>query len=212
MYASACATLACKGEQTQRAQPPDSTLPGMPSRAQAPVTGPRLIVDSAASSATVEIQAGEYIVRLPAAMARTLFDSLPGFAPLPRAAYPEGIKKWVESSDTLAVPLSVVAGDFDGDSVSDVAMIGGSRDTLAVTMLLSNASSPGKPRLLFLGQRWAAKFTDPQDLYLGLLRPSRISDEFVLRTDAVRVEVFEKTGSVYYLEGGKLRDFSTSEE
>ncbi|HEV7837461.1 MAG TPA: hypothetical protein VGO75_05270, partial [Gemmatimonadaceae bacterium] len=43
--------------------------------------GPRIAPDSLVTEPLLELQGNEWVLRLPAAMARVLYDSLPGFAP-----------------------------------------------------------------------------------------------------------------------------------
>jgi hypothetical protein len=218
--ASGCFLLACAqehGRETQVSRDTTTLLRVSASSSPAtavttPVTGPRIVVDSGARGAKLELSAGAYVLRVPAEMARVLFDTLPGFRPLPRTAYPEAIRRWVDSNDPAASPLSVVVGDFDQDSVPDFAMVGSAKDTGAVVLLLSNARVGGKPRLIFIGRPWSVKIGDAEDLYLSPRHPSKLSNDFVLHADAVSVEIFEKTSSVYYIENGQLREFATSED
>jgi hypothetical protein len=115
-------------------------------------------------------------------------------------------------------PLSVAIGDFDGDSAPDLAMIGSSRDSILVVMLVSGGrrgsggASGVEPRLFFLVRPFAASISEPQVVYLLTKHPGKISDDFTLKTDGVNVVSFEKTSSIYYLDKGQIRKFEDSED
>jgi hypothetical protein len=174
-----------------------------------PFTGPRLVVDSQARGASIELHDQEYVVHLPSAMAKALFDQFPGSAPMLRTVYSEGIRRNAQVNDSAALPLSVATGDFDKDSVADIAMIVTTRDTARIVVLLSNAHE-GAPRLLLSGHPWSAKSTDEQDLYLGPQPAGRLPNDFMLRSDGFRVEIADKVSTVRFLENGELRSMTVS--
>jgi hypothetical protein len=213
--------FACKPDNRQARQGIDTaTAPPLSNRSAAVETsdastalgGPKLIVDSDARAPTLEITTGDYTVRLPPDAAKVLFDSLPGFAPISRASYAAGVKTEVSRNDRDALPLSVTLGDFDGDSVPDIAMIGFARDSVAAVVVLSSGGARAIPKLVFIAHPRSASVSLPQYTYLSPQGPAKISDEFSLRTDGVRLVVFDKTSGLYYFENGQLREFRDSED
>ncbi|HJQ53984.1 MAG TPA: hypothetical protein VJ825_09080 [Gemmatimonadaceae bacterium] len=211
--------VACKAEPaTQAARASDSAVASVSS---SPIAAPntprtptnmRLVVDSQATGANLQANSTEYVVRLSPAMGQVLFDSLPGFIPFAPTTYPAKIHNWVALSDTAAKPLSVVIGDFDADSIPDAAMIGDSRDSLAMVMVISNKKGGAKPRLLLFFRPQAYNPAYAHYDYLSPKKPGRLSPDFVLRADGVEYVVYDKTSSVYYLDNGVLRKFTESEE
>lgn len=179
-------------------------------------SGPRLTTDSLASEARLEIRAGEYVVHLPTPMARILNDSFPGFAPISRTAYDKEFLAAIESKSEPRL-LSIVLGDFNGDSKQDVAMLGHSENRELTVMVLAATAGQGQSRLFVVSRGGDAAKGEP-GYYLNLVRPQRIranaeleSDELVLRTDAVQVVVPEKASSIFFLDNGVIREYTTSD-
>lgn len=216
----AAASIACA--DTKRDAPGSDTLSTLPpSQASAPVptargpirvTGARLIVDSTATAPTIQETGGEYHILLPLAMARVLHDSLPGFSPLPRSAFDSSVIRWVDSKQPEASPLSVVIGDFDGDSRPDIAMMGTSLDSVAQIILLARPAEPGNTQLFFLDPRRLDMPQYPKWMYLAPLAPSRLPNGFELRTAGLRSIVFDKAEVIFYLDRGALRKAYTGED
>ena len=246
----ACAWLvvglaACaKADQAAKADRPhdsvsvvDKAIPEPPPAAFVVDSGsPRLVVDSAVKEPVLELRNGEFVVRLPVDMARVLADSLPGFAPMKRAIFDKGLISWVDhyadrmprvsnpaDSDAIWVrALSVVVGDFNGDSRRDIAMEGVAGDTFAIFFLLSASNSKEKPALLYFhppskgASGTVTSFID----YLTLVHPGEIGGfeedaseppVLQLRHDAVELGIFEKASEVYYVENGVVKIFTTSD-
>jgi len=180
-------------------------------------SGPNLVVDSLVRSPTLDSIGSDLVVRVPRQMARLLFDSLPGFRPFARSAYLERVRTVMDSGGVVS-PLSVAIGDFDGDSVPDLAMIGSSRDSTAIVMLVSDGrrgsggGSVPERKLFFLVRPFPTSMSGPQVVYLLTQHSGKVSDDFTLNSDGVMVVSFEKTSSIYYLDKGQLKEFSDSED
>lgn len=181
------------------------------------VNGPSLVVDSSIRSPRLETMSSELVVRIPRQMAKLLFDSLPGFRPFARGDYLERVKTAMDSAGAIS-PLSTAIGDFDGDSAPDLAMIGSSRDSISIVMLVSGGkrgsggASGVEPRLFLLIRPFASSIHEPQVSYLLTKHPGKVSGDFTLKSDGVNVVSFEKASSIYYLDNGKLRQFEDSED
>ena len=196
--------------------PNDSVaLSGVSPKIAAEARGPQLLVDSAMTEARLELVADEYILRISPSMALALQDSLPDFKPVPRSDFHKSVLSWVATQDSLAHPLSVVVGDFDGDGRRDAAMMGTSRDTSATVMVL--AGSDRNSRLLYIHRPLRSVRTWPAETYLRFVRrgPLKVVGEMTivipLRGDAVEVVGFEKGSVLYYLDGSMLREVITSD-
>ena len=170
-------------------------------------TGPLLIVDSSAREPSVEIRGTDYVLHLPSEMARVLYDSLPGFTLLPQSNYP------VDVVSTHDSPLSIVVGDFNGDSVRDVAMIGESEHTPSFIFLLGKSDRIAEPRVVSILRPVPNSPTDLRSYYIQSVVPQRIaypgSPETILdlKTDAIHA-VSENVSTIYYLDHGQVRTFS----
>jgi hypothetical protein len=170
-------------------------------------TGPLLVVDSAAREPSIAIRGTEYVLSLPSEMARVLYDSLPGFTPLLQSTYPGDVV------NTHNSPLSVVVGDFNGDSVRDVAMIGDSENTPAFIFVLAKSDSVPAPRVVSILRPVPNVPTDLRSYYIQSVAPQRItypgSPESILdlKTDAIHA-VSENVSTIYYLDHGAVRTFS----
>lgn len=170
-------------------------------------TGPLLVVDSSAREPSVAIRGTGYVLYLPSEMARVLYDSLPGFTLLPQSNYP------VDVVSTHDSPLSIVVGDFNGDSVRDVAMIGESEHTPSFIFLLGKSDSVPEPRVVSILRPVPNVPTDLRSYYIQSVAPQRISypgsPETILdlKTDAIHA-VSENVSTIYYLDHGQVRAFS----
>ena len=166
------------------------------------LSGPSIVIDSTGIQARLEQVSRHLIVHLSSQMARVIYDSLPGFTPLPQSTY--GVPRPNESD----AAYSVVVGDFDGDSLQDVAMLGTSRNSPVLFMLLAKADSAG--RTIFLIE--PASPPDSRAYRLAFVGPQRLQspdnkDYFVdLRTDAIHLQS-ESVSTVCYLDHGTLRWF-----
>lgn len=208
----------------------DSAVPAAPMAARPPVVrGPRLVSDSSATQPVLEISDGEFVIRLPLAMARLLNDSLPAFTPEPRAGFDTAIVRWVDRPDDpapsdlatnaeqrLASALSVVVGDFDGDGRRDVAMQGTSGASTAIVMLLAAADSMARPRLIYIDRPRSRGQLGLTGDYLNIVHPGDIEGEdgdppLHLRTDAIERVFFEKGSQMYFLAHGVMRMLTTSD-
>jgi len=169
--------------------------------------GPVLLVDSSAREPSIGIRGTEYVLSLPSEMARVLYDSLPGFTLLPQYNYP------VDVVSTHDSPLSIVVGDFNGDSVRDVAMIGESEHTPSFIFLLAKSDSIAEPRVVSILRPVPNVPTDLRSYYIQSVAPQRIaypgSPESILdlKTDAIHA-VSENVSTIYYLDHGAVRTFS----
>ena len=203
--------------------PRDSTLQTSPVTPEAEVEldtthfrGPRLLTDTLAVEPRLELRGDEYVVHIPAAMAKVLYDSLSEFAPRPLSAWEPAVVAHLTSRSPGAVLPSVVLGDFNGDSKLDIAMAGNSGPTYAMFMLLAKSDSVPEPKILLIG--WGEAATGMADSYIGLVRPQtiRVSPELEpqpleLRTDALLDVTIEKAAVMYYLDRGVIRRYLTSD-
>lgn len=211
----------------------DTAVPAAPIAARPPVVGgPRLVSDSSATQPALEISNGEFVIRLPLAMARLLDDSLPAFVPDQRAGFDPAIVRWVERPDDrepadsapnedrrLASALSVLLGDFDGDGRRDVAMQGTSGASMAVVMLLAAADPNARPRLIYIQRPRSRDGIWETGEYLSIVHPGDINGydtaegdpPLRLRTDAIERVFFEKGSEMYFLDHGVVRTLTTSD-
>ena len=173
--------------------------------------GPTINVDSSSSEPRIEFPNNRYVLRLPAAAAKVLFDSMPDFSPLQLKSYPSTATPPFTYLHADAELPSVVVGDFNGDAKLDVALEGRSKQTSATIMLLSNSSSTATPLFILLTRNAAA--ASASSGYLGLLHPQEIKDPYAenvaatLRFDGVQRVVPYRSSTVYYLENGVLRQY-----
>lgn len=178
--------------------------------------GPRLLTDSLVVEPRLELRGDEYVVHIPTAMAKVLYDSLPAFAPQPLSAWePAVVAHLISLAPGAALP-SVVLGDFNGDSKLDIAMAGNSGPTYTMFMLLAKSDSVPVPKILLIG--WGEAATGMADSYIGLVRPQtiRVSPDLEpqpleLRTDALLDVTIEKAAVMYYLDRGVIRRYLTSD-
>jgi hypothetical protein len=173
--------------------------------------GPTIDVDSSISEPRLEVSNNTYVLRLPAAMAKVLLDSLPNFSPLQLTRYPQGVTPPFTYLHADVELPSIVLGDFNSDSKLDVALEGRSSQGSATAMLLSKSQSNPAPQLVFLNKDDSARADSVG--YLGLLHPQEIKDPYTsevalaLHSDAVQRELPYQSSTVYYLEGGILKKF-----
>ena len=194
-------------QSTKSARVESSTVavPADTSKAIVPA-GPRIAADSLANDPREERTDNEFVVRLPSSMARVLFDSLPGFVPQPQAGYRPSLAKRPSA-------VSVVIGDFDGDSKRDIAMVGTSSATPVLIMLLAKSAANADPRLVFLSRPDPGTPSSLGSQYLEFVGPGRIASPddkknvLDLRTDAIRV-IGENLAEIVYLDRGAVRSFS----
>ena len=212
-------SLGCAEKKEQVRSDTVPIVPASETSAPSPVAiapvgrdGAGLIVDGAQTAPSITETGDQYQIRIPTAMAKVLHDSLPGFTPLPRSAFDSSVIKWVDSHEREAAPLSVVIGDFDGDSRLDIAMMGTSLDSVARIMLLARPAPPQNTQLFFLGPPQLATPQYLQSQYLAPLQPSRLPNGFELRTAGVKSVVFDKTEVLFYLDQGSLRRAFTSDD
>lgn len=172
--------------------------------------GPILDVDSSISEPRLDVSNNTYVLRLPAATAKALLDSLPGFSPLELARYPKGITSPFTYLHADVELPSVVLGDFNSDSKLDVALEGQSKQASATVMLLSSSPSNPAPQAVVVNR----KDLTPADSvgFLGLLHPQEIKDPYsevgvTLHSDAVQRVVPYQSSVVYFLEGGTLKKY-----
>lgn len=180
---------------------------GAERKAIAVFSGPRIVIDSLATEPLVAVAGNEFVVHLPQPMAQLLYDSLPGFSAQPQSSYSPGL---VGERKT---PMAVVAGDFDGDSRRDLAMVGVSENTPVLIMLLANSQTSASPKLVFLLRPKPNTPTSLGSDYLDFVAPKRITspdDTTVvldLHADAVNI-VGPNVSEIAYLDHGVIRWFS----
>jgi hypothetical protein len=165
-------------------------------------------------------------------MVRELNDSLPDFAPIQRSSYEPLLVQFADGradgsreieqtvNDSLAFyALSAAIGDFDGDSTSDVAILGNSGDSTAAVFVLAPSRVRQQPKVIFIRRPRAADHLNRESTYLNLVRagPVRVFDEddksppFQLKTDGVEFAYFEKGAEVVFLEHGVVQSLITSD-
>ena len=196
-----------RGAQSARVTATDSALPILSSQRG----DVRVVGDSSARGPRIDSTATGLLVRLPAAMARLLFDSLPAFSPLSNSGYDSGTVAWAVGIDPATQLLSAVLGDFDADGSKDIAMHGNFGDSTASVMILSNSSTAGLPRLLFFGSRPSRSHKTDYEVLLRRPDPSLILEAYGLSRDAVESVHIGKGAVVYFIDKGLLRGFDTAD-
>lgn len=170
----------------------------------APLRGPDLGVDSSISQPRIDTLEDVYVVRLPYDIAGLLKDSLPRFTPFPQANYP------IQFAAAHGAPLSVVLGDFNGDSATDVAMLGRSDNMFALIILLAKSVKTQQARLMYALKLPTSRPGDLRGFYLervGAHTPIHSNGgntRINLPTDALRVSS-DTAFIVYYLKGNEVR-------
>lgn len=178
------------------------SVPSTSSKSIEPMGGPEVIVDSAISGVLLERRENKFVLRLPAAMARTLYDTLPHFTPIPQAYFGAPPPNMPDSS------RSAIVGDFDGDSRQDVVMLGKSDSATVLFMLLASDGS-GKPHIVFIDPATPPDW--PQYL-LHLVRPRKFvspdNEDYTLdlHADAIHM-VSGIVSQICYLDHGKVQYF-----
>jgi len=185
--------------------------------ADAPVrtySGPTIVTDSLVNEPLLELHGNEeWVLRLPRAMARVLYDSLPGFAPNPLSQYGPKTVAWMLERDPGAALPSLVVGDFNGDSTLDVAMEGTTAKESSFFLLLSKSDTVKEPKILIVHR---IEGTKPETYhYMGLTHAKHYEETedvtaLDLKHDAV-VYGFEMAASIYYVEKGKLTQYSIAD-
>jgi hypothetical protein len=169
--------------------------------------GPTLRFDSTISESRLDTAGGVFTVRLPSDMARVLNDSLPGFTPFPQTNYSSSLRA------THTTPLSIVLGDFNGDSSQDVAMLGESDSTPALIIVLARSAKTPEPRLVWVMRPAPHTSGGLPTYYLEHLGPQTLTYpdhpkiKLELRTDGIYA-LNESVSTVYYLKDGQVRTFS----
>ena len=164
--------------------------------------GPDVVVDSAIAGPLLERTGNKFVLRLPAAMARALYDTLPHFTAIPQAYFGP------PPSDKPDSSRSVMVGDFDGDSRQDVAMLGKSDSATVLLMLLASDGS-AKPHLVFIDPATPPDW--PQYLLHLVRRRKFVSPDnedytLDLRADAIHM-VSGIVSQICYLDHGKVAYF-----
>jgi hypothetical protein len=175
-----------------------------------PHTGPELISDSTIVDPRIETSSDRYVLHLPADMARALYDSLPGFTPIQQSAYPADVAAKHNS------PLSVVVGDFNGDSRQDLVMVGRTQNTPVFLMLIGKSEQTKQPQLIVIARPAPGTPTDIDLNYFEHVGPHRIKNPddstsfFDLRTDGVLVQNTgdEKLYAIYFWDHGEVQQYS----
>ena len=213
----ASSALACNNDNTrehptvrQDTSARVSSTDSRPGHSQNP-TGPVIVrSDSSGRGTRIEVKSDTLIVQLPKKIAELLFDSLPAFTPFSRQAYDSSTVALAERDSTIRVP-SVVVGDFDGDGLSDVAMIGISRDSEAEVMLLTNQNGGGGPRLLFMTPLRPTDHSGKSEIILRPADQRLIPKEPNVRRDGVEEVWVGKGAVVFYVDRGVLRQIQTGD-
>jgi len=197
---------------------------------------PRLVIDSTAKEPTLQFRDGVFTVLLPLDMAGVLADSAPGFTPLKRSAFDKEVIAWMDqygermppsldAKDSTAIwarALSVVIGDFNGDSKRDVAMEGVTGDAFVLFFLLSASTVNARPALLYFHppSPGTAQYVKESVIdFLTRVPPGKItgfaeegeSPKLDLHHDAVELSIFGKASEIYYIENGVVQVFTTSD-
>jgi hypothetical protein len=214
-YVALTVLVACgqndKNESQAQSDPhplPQSVASPTVAQAKKPmITGPRLLIDSSTKDARLEIHNDEYVLRLPPEMARLLYDSLPGFSPRQQGDYRPDLVPHYDSA------LSVVVGDFNGDSKLDVAMLGEAEKTPVIFMLLAKSERNPAPAIVFILRPPPNTPSVVARAYIKRVRPQRIEDPdhqrpaLDLRTDAINM-FHDEASTIIYLDSGVVRWFS----
>jgi hypothetical protein len=188
--------------------------------------------DSNAREPFFRVTAGELILHLPKSVVDELNDSLPGFAPVQRGSYEPALVRFADDranetreigrtvNDSLAAyALSAAIGDFDGDSTSDVAILGNSRDSTAAVFVLTPSPVRQHAKVIFIMRPRPTDRLNRESTYLNRVPagPVRVFDEddknppFRLKTDGVEFAYFEKAAQVFFLEHGTVQSLITSD-
>jgi hypothetical protein len=191
-----------------------------------------MTADSAVAEPFFSLNAGELVLHIPANMAAVINDSLPSFTLIQRAAYDssmirdmgDGGNNIREVGETVDDSLgryawSAAIGDFDGDSTSDVAIMGNSRDSTATLFVLGQSRSRQRPQIIFITRRRPTDHSNPEWQYLRTVHPGPVqvfdedgkSPPFELKTDAVQVVYYGKGAEVFFLEHGAVHTVLTSD-
>ena len=210
-FSAACGDVGQK-QATVTTDDTAETSVASPDRPKPPIiSGPRIVSDSLVARPGVQITRGEFVVQLPPAMSRLLFDSLTGFSPFPTSAYDSTVWASEQERDTTAILPSVVLGDFDGDGHSDVAMVGASHDS-AAAVIITGASGHGGPHLLFMSRPHPADRFGKTDVLLRAMNKQVMRDQYKVGADGVEEEYIGKGATIFYVENGTLRQIQTGDD
>jgi len=110
-----------------------------------------------------------------------------------------------------------VAGDFNGDSLQDIVLMGHDETKDLILAVLSNNDSY---RVVEFRSSMSNELSDPQQLglwvYLKYFGPNKINspyeeEELNLTTDAVHLIYCEKASSLYYYNDGEFKSYAISD-
>jgi hypothetical protein len=180
----------------------------------APRTGPRLVIDSTIMEPRIDTLDSEFVVHLPLRLAQILEDSFPKFSLFSRRNYDSSVVAEIDRDEPQKSPLTVTAGDFDGDGRRDLAMLGRSSNAVfAFVVLLSEDS----PKLLVVQHQLAPVFDQLSD-YISLVKPGIVSGysargkiDVNLAADGIQKEIVEKLALLIYLDHGVVKQLQLSE-
>jgi len=220
ILAGVLSLTACRREQqnnTAASSTPmtsDSPLATVAQISRPPRTGPRLVVDSAATEPNIEMTDGEYVLHLPTTFARVLEDSFPKFVPVSRQKYDSSLVASIDLHNPQLAPLSTVVGDFNGDHKADVAMLGYALNAAFAFVILVSGEQPTAVVVDRLEARGSGKEYDyirlakPQ-IYTGYGEKGKTTID--LATDAVKKEIVDKLTMLVYLDHGVAKQLQLSE-
>jgi hypothetical protein len=150
-------------------------------------------------------------------MARLLYDSLPEFVPVQLTSWDPRIVGNLVSRHPGSVLPSVVIGDFNGDSQTDLALWGNYGERSAMFMLLAASDTAPEPRIIRIGEG-IERISGIAEGYISLVRPQKIvvdtaveDQPLDLRTDAVLDVTIDKFSLIYYLDRGVVRRYLLSD-
>jgi hypothetical protein len=171
------------------------------------------VVDSTITEPRVDTLDNEFVVNVPIRLAQILEDSFPKFLLFSRSNYTRGDVAQIDRDEPQKSPLTVTAGDFDGDGRRDLAMLGRSANAVfAFVVLLSD----DPPKLLVVQHQVAPPF-DTLSEYISLVKPGTVTGyrngkvQLKLTTDAIQKEIVEKLTLLIYLDHGVLKQLQMSE-
>ena len=198
----------------------------------AQLSGPRIAADSTASAPFFKVEGGVLFLHIPTSMAAVISDSLPRFELIQRTAYEPALVQLADeqASDSREIgetpqdslsryALSAAIGDFDGDSTSDIVIMGNARDSTVTLFVLAQSRSRSRPQIIFITKPRPTDRFNRESQYLNTVHagPVRVFDEddktppFQLKTDAVQLAYFEKGAQVFFLDHGTVQSIITSD-
>jgi hypothetical protein len=160
---------------------------------------------------------GEYTVKLSSAMSEVLKEYSWQFVVSKQSDfYPDVIRAYRFTEKQA--PFAVI-GDFNGDKVLDVILLGHDRKYVQILGIVSGGN--GFEIVPVLSYPW----TDPGDKmrdaglmakYLAYVPPRRVESAFEgfpleLKTDAFELVYFKKSSVLYYYENGVFNQYTTGD-